>query len=248
MAVAAVVLVLGLVVTAIAALPAIVLLDPVLTAVLLHASPYFTWRVAQLLPFAVYVAGAWGLLRKDGPSQRWRQNVTLAAVACLLFASVSGFWPLVDRLTKTKADGVLGIPYTRNVDVRTTWGAAALGKLSALFTAEARYPVVAGDLETTYELAGVFPVAVMAAPVRHAPFAIEAVDGAQRRQETSILLDPATSSEQRREILSRRRVSFVALPPRRGNVGVGSLEALRRETSLLEPVLDTPSLVVFRVK
>jgi hypothetical protein len=232
---------------------AVVFLDPLVATSLLSRSAYLCLRIAILLPFAVFVPMAWGFgqlgrARSYCPGENTRLlsivGVGLAALGLVAVVQV-GAVPLRDLFRPIKAHGVLGVPLSRARDVRLVWGPAAVAAIAD--QVGERNPVLAGTGETAYELAGLIPVALAAAPEKHAPFAFERIDGAQRRADQALLLEPTASDETRREILRRRRVDFVVVD--RSTPGQApAAEALAGEPALFERVVDSPTLVLFRVK
>jgi hypothetical protein len=232
---------------------AVVFLDPLVATSLLSRSAYLCLRIAILLPFAVFVPMAWGFgqlgrARSYCPGENTRLlsivGVGLAALGLVAVVQV-GAVPLRDLFRPIKAHGVLGVPLSRARDVRLVWGPAAVAAIAD--QVGERYPVLAGTGETAYELAGLIPVALAAAPEKHAPFAFERIDGAQRRADQALLLEPTASEAIRREILRRRRVDFVVVD-RSAPGQAPAAEALAGEPALFERVVDSPTVVLFRVK
>jgi hypothetical protein len=228
----------------IAAFPAAMFLNPLAVTALFYRSQYLTWRIAILLPFAFYVGVAWGLSRwgRDG---WWGKAAFSLAVVAVCAAAYAGATSLMSRFVPTgPSHDLVGFAVTRERDVRTRMGPEALARI-----AEAvgdTYPIVAGDLDSTYNLSGIMDVAVMAAPAKHAPFAIENTDGGQRRSETAMLLAPATPESMRREILGRRDVSFVVVG-KPADLRGATRKALDAQPDLLSAVVRTPELTFYRV-
>lgn len=225
---------------ALAGLPAVLLTDPLLTPVLLSRSLYLTARVAILLPFTAFVAVAWAWAA-PGAGRRARAAGRVLAVAVVVAAVVHSaaglggtWWPAAPE----------SVWRTRAMDVRATWGADTLERLSAEFGS--RYPTVAGDSMTSYYLAGVLPVSVVAVTSQHTAFAVKEADGPRRREDMDMLMTASTTEATRREILARRHAAYVIVPkyvPRYAS----ALQAMRAEPDLLQPVVDTGSIVLFRV-
>lgn len=227
-----------LVAAALAGLPVALLADPPVTTPLLQASYYLTERIAILLPFTVFLGVAWAL-GQPARSRPMRAGVTLAVAAALALTAVSAALGS-HSLSPRSRDSVFA---SRRDDVRSRWGAGTMRALSAEFGE--RYPVVASDTRTSYYLAGVLPVAVVAVTSQHTAFAIEAVDGQRRRDDMYAVTSPDASEARRREILLRRRADYVVVPRSGGTER--SIAAMLREPGLLRLVVDTPSMAVFRV-
>lgn len=221
--------------------PALLLTDPLVTPALLHASLYLAERVAILLPFTAFVAVAWALGEAEARA-KWRTLLTTLTVVLLAAAAVTSVIVLAGTWRAPASESVW---QTRLQDVRTTWGADTMKRLSAEFGS--RYPIVAGDTMTTYYLAGLQPVAVVAVTSQHMAFAIEGMDGRTRRKEMETLMQPQTAEGTRRAILAERHADYVIVPKYRPALAA-TLAEMRTETGLLQPVVDTPSLVLFRVK
>jgi hypothetical protein len=225
----------------IAAFPAALLLDPPLTTMLLRSSPYLTSRIAILLPFTIFVAVAWALGRAR--ERGWHARLAVAvALLTLAVAAYLAIQPLQLDFTTSGTRYAHAMSFSRVNDVRGTWGTEALARMSAEFGS--RYPVVAADEETSYYLAGLLPVAVVAVPAQHAPFAPEAVDGPSRRVDMLTVTDPGTPEALRRDVLRRRHAAYVLIPAEK----TATLAALRAEPALLTPVFETPTLVLFRTR
>ncbi len=224
------------------ALPAFLLLDPPLSSPLLHASPYLTFRIAILLPFTVFVAAAWGLSRFFEWRTGARTGVVVSAVGIALVAVLAA--ASLQQAFFQVNEYFLAIPTSRVRDIRLQWGPDVVARMAAVFGNS--YPIVAGDTNTEYNLAGVLPVAVVAVPSKHSPFAVEEQDGERRRADVEELMSPTATKAERRAILDRRRADYVIVPlydPK----SAAPLAQMRAEKDLFQPVVDSPTIVLFRV-
>jgi hypothetical protein len=234
----------ALAVTAIAILPVALLLDPPLTTLLLQRSAYMTSRIAILLPFTLFVALAWATARW-ADVDRTSRVVRVLAVVAVVFALWASVPPFLLTFAVAPGQPATNVWISRGNDMRARWGAETVTKMAAALGDG--YPIVAGDAVTSYYVAGVFPAAVVAVPDQHSPFAIEEVDGPARRADMEELTSASASENTRREILERRRADFLVMradSPKYAD----ALARMRTETDLLTPVVDTQTLVLFRVK
>lgn len=228
-------------------MPALLLFDPITTSVLVHYSYYSLARVALLMSFVPWLALAWAVaaaVRGDGYG---RARHVLAASAIALFVGHAATMYPYAVSTYTEADPLLrpGESYTvaesRQADVRDGWGNALWDVRVEIGDA---YPRVAASAETGYYLAGLVPVAIVAAPESHSPLTVP--DGWKRRMDMETLLAPDATADARREILETWDADYVALSP--GINGDGpALESMREQTELFEPVVDTRRLALMRV-
>jgi hypothetical protein len=228
----------------IAAFPAALFFNPLVVTSLFYRSQYLTWRIAILLPFAFYVAIAWGLTRWRVHGW-WGKTATLMAVLAICGAAWSGALPLANRFRPVRMYDVIGFAASYPRDVRWMWGADTMAAIAAQVGDD--YPIVAGDLNSTYMLSGVMDVAVLAAPPKHAPFGIENIDGAQRRKDLETLMAPGTPEAVRREIVRRRDVSFVIVSNTAPEY-VRTIQAFDAEPSLLQPAVTSKAVRLYRVK
>ena len=232
----------SLVAVGLGALPIVLLIDPPLSSPLLHASPYLTYRIAMLLPFVAFVAAAWGLSRAFEGRSSGRDGAVVSVLGLALVAALAAA-PLRQVFFQVN-DYFLAVPTSRPQDIRLKWGPDVIARMAAEF--DGRYPVVAGDTNVTYYLAGVLPVAVVAAPSKHSPFAVEERDGEARRADVVDLMSPTATEAQRRAILDRRGADFVVVALYDPASAV-PLAQMRAEKDLLAPVVESRSLVLFRV-
>jgi len=209
------------------------------TTPLLHMSFYLTERVAILLPFTVFLCVAW-VLGRPGRS-RWLQRAAAAGVALALLLAAAPALASSHSLSPGSHDSIFA---SRKDDVRNRWGALTIRALSAKFGN--RYPVVASDTQTSYYLAGLLPVAVVAVTSQHTAFAVEATDGQHRRDDMYELLAPSTTESRRREILERWRVDYVVVP-KSSEAERSTIASMLREPVLLRLAVDTPTMAVFHV-
>jgi hypothetical protein len=225
---------------ALTGLPVVLFADPPLTTLLLRKSYYLTERVAILLPFTLFIGLAWVLAVPI--ASHGRRIVAGVTAGALLVAAVVYYAAGTASWAPSNPDSIFS---SRRDDIRTTWGLQTLGRLRDEFGA--RYPIVAGDTETSYYLAGVLPVAVAGVTSKHTAFAIEEIDGAQRRRDMVTLLATGTPEATQREILARRGADYVIVPKYRPDLAA-ALAQLRRETDLVQLQADTPALALFRVR
>ncbi|HEY3317638.1 MAG TPA: hypothetical protein VGK50_04380 [Coriobacteriia bacterium] len=224
---------------ALTGLPLVLLANPPLTTALLRQSVYLTSRVALLLPFTAFVGAAWALA---APVRGMRMRVTTAGLAAVLVAAALA--SSTHAMKEVWAPGArLSVFKTRKTDIRQTWGEAAVARMSA--EVGTGYPMVAGDPDTTYYLAGVLPVAAVAVPVRHSPFAVEAVDGEARRVDMLAMTRSASETERRR-ILERWHASYVVVT--KSATAASVLTELRSQRTLLRAVVEGPGVVLFEVR
>lgn len=227
----------------VAVLPVALLMDPPLTTVLLHRSLYLTSRVAILLPFTAFVAIAWGL-------GQWREKRALGWLAVAVAVGVLGVgWsdaqPALQRnFARSQATGQFSAWTSRKVDIRYTWGPDVIAKIAR--ETGGRYVRFGGDVEATYYLSGILPISVVSAPPKHAPFAVEEIDGGMRRADMDELIDPATSPAERRRILARWDVDYVIVPNVEKSRGI--ILKLQAQPDALQTAVDSRSLIVFRVR
>jgi hypothetical protein len=229
-----------LVAAALIGLPLVLFADPPLTTLLLQKSYYLTERVAILLPFTLFLGLAWLLAV---PTRSQAPRLAAAALSIALVAAGATYFAAGGSASWSPGSHD-SIWSSRRDDIRITWGADTLGRLRSEFGT--RYPIVAGDTETSYYLAGVMPVAVAGVTSKHTPFAIEETDGPRRRTDMETLMRASTPEAVRRELLTRRHAEYVIVPKYRPDLAP-TLAELQRETDLLRPVAETPTIALFRV-
>jgi hypothetical protein len=204
--------------------------------------------------FAPYLVLAWALAQPRDASrgrERWRAWLRPVAIGFCVFAvatAVPGVSAtFVDRPSTIRRGQGESVATMWKRDIRYEWGDVAMAKVRAEFSG--RYPLVASDLTTGYELAAVEPMAVVAVPGPHSPFFMETAsqEGKRRRSDMNRLMRPAASVAVRRRVLERYRPEYVVVSsdtPRYPLVLMG----LRLQPGLFEPVVVTPRLVLFRVR
>lgn len=232
---------------ALVGMPAFLLLDPPVTTALLSWSYFFTARIAALLRFTPFAGVAWGLSRAE--DTRWRRSVaivSMVAVAVALLVSLPYLRAVFDsRVSNFRLGERYSVPVSRRVDQRDLWNRDALRQVQA--KVGDGYPVVAADPETGYYLAGLMPVAIIAAPPSHTPFTIEKLDGAERQADAKAVSDPATSPGARRMLLRKWDARWLLVSPSTSK-RTQLLDALYTEKDALTPVVITPTLVLFEVR
>jgi len=237
----------GLPVAAVTSLPLVVLFNPLVASAGVAVAYYAFARVALLMNFIPWVALAWalaGVAREAGG-----KRIALGALAAaILVSEIVVQYPLA-RVTWVRIEDQMrfGESYTvyesRDADIRNGWGGALWDVRAEVGDA---YPLIAADPETGYYLAGLAPVAVVAAPRSHSPLAIELASGPERRSDMATLTEPSTSAEARRAILEKWDADYVALSPGIENDAL-AYESMLTQEELLEPVVESRRLVLFRV-
>lgn len=230
---------------ALASMPALLLFDPPVTTVLVRYSYYNMWRMSLLMGFTAYVALAWALARPRASGGR-SQAIALAGV--LVFAvAASAAQPLAATWTGYRLKGYADVWETRRIDVRQRWGEADLERIRAEFGG--RYPMVAGDVDSTYLLAGLMPARILAGPRRHYPLAIQLTTGPQRRMDVEALMRGSATEAQRRAVLAKWDVDYVFLWLGSGRPQeAAAYDSMKRQTALFESVLVTPRLALLRIR
>jgi hypothetical protein len=230
---------------AVASMAVLLLVFPPVATIVIGYSSHMARRLAKLLQFAPFVAMAWAL---GVGLARWpsaRRAVTWTA-GCLVVLS----------LASTTVVGVHGSSWLPRyfgeasvisawrLDRRAWWGSAAVDAVRRQVGDS--HPVVAGDPVTSYQLCGMFPIYTMDVLESHSPYPVEVVSGKQRRADAVTLMAEGTTEARRRAILRRWSVSFVVVDP--SVIEVRSLPELRAERGLFEVVVDTPHLVLLKVR
>lgn len=240
--------------TAFAGLAFLLLRLPVLSWLLSLVSPYMTVRLLLLVSFCPYLVLAWALAQpRDGSrgTGRWRMWLRPLAIGVCAFAVVTAVpgvsATFVDRAATLRRGAGAAVATMWRRDVRYEWGADALAKVRAQVGTS--YPVVASDALTGYELAALEPIAIVAVPGTHSPFFMEDYGraGARRRADMVTFMRPLTSEAERRAILDRYGADYVAVSSDTRN-SLATVLSLRRQTGLLEPVVVSARLAMFRVR
>ncbi|HEX9094174.1 MAG TPA: hypothetical protein VF902_09345, partial [Coriobacteriia bacterium] len=230
---------------ALACLPLLLLANPLAATVLYRFSPYATERIAGLLWFAPYVAIAWGLAQAGVEARRraarWLAIAALAAAALFSWRLTAGTWVV---LGGGRSGARYPVPVTRLADIRYQWGFEVLTKVRSEIGE--RYPVVAGDSDAVYYLAGLEPVSVMAVAKSHSPFAAEQASGEERRADTVALMDPTADEDARRTILAKWRVDYVVLMLDRAPQKA-AYDSMRAQSGVFTEVAASPTFALLKV-
>jgi hypothetical protein len=228
--------------SAMCALPAVLLLDPPITGALVNLSPYLLSRVALLLPFTAFVGAAWCLGAAPEMKGRGRMLAVGLGVLVLVAAAAQGLRELGGVYYPKSQTSVW---VTRQLDVRTTYGDRGL--FAAWSTVGGTYPIVASDIGTSYYMIGILPIATVGVPIKHAPFAIEQVDGEARRVAMLALLATATPEPARRAIMERFGASYVLLNVRDAH-RKATYESFVKQPASFVQVVKTPQMAMFRYR
>jgi hypothetical protein len=223
----------------------LLLVFPPVATIVIGYSAHMARRLAKLLQFAPFVSITWAIglaLTRWPPSRR-----AVAWIAgCLVAASF-----LSTTVVGVHGDawlpryfGESSVISAWRLDRRAWWGSAAVEAVRR--EVGDSHPVVAGDPVTSYQLCGMLPVYTMDVLESHSPYPVEVVSGKQRRADAAELMGVGTSESRRREILRTWGVSYVVVDPTVGSVV--SLQELRAETGLFQVVVDTPHLVLLKVR
>ena len=230
---------------AIASMAVILLVFPPVASIVISFSSHMARRLAKLLQFAPYVSMTWalGLALTRWPAVR---RVIGWTAACLVGLSV-----LSTTVVGVHGDswlpryfGEKSVVSAWRLDRRLWWGSEAMAAVAS--EVGDRHPVVAGAPITSYQLCGMLPVYTMDVLESHSPYPVEVVSGKQRRKDAARLMATGTPQAQRRAILDRWGVSYIVVDP--SDSTVRSLPELRREDALLSVVVDTPRLVLLKVR
>ena len=219
--------------------------DPLITPVALHFSSYMVARLAALMRFMPFVGIAWAL----GKRLPGREKLLPFAAAAAIALAVIGAAPdLYATATGTYLPGfprgldVYGLGATLTRDLRQEWGVDTLARMRAAFGNA--YPVVAADPLTSYYLAGLEPVALVATQAAHSPAFIESREGPRRRADMDAFLSPATTPAERLAIVRRYHIRYVAV----WKVEEPSLEAIvMAQPALFRPVVMSSEIDLFQV-
>lgn len=233
---------------AVASLPLLTIYDPVVATVVARYSSYVFDRIGALLIFTPYVAIAWGLAQVGGRGWLARAPRWLG-YAAVVAALVAGAVPLAGTFAKVgeRRGNRYPVYVTRLVDMRVEWGTGLTRLREAVGD---RYPVIAGDPQTTYYAAGLTRVAVVAALRTHPPYVIEHESGEARRADMARLLQPGTSEAERGALLGKWKADYVLLWVTKRPVEQTAYDELSR-SSLLTKVFDPEGnggLALFEVK
>ena len=227
---------------------------PLLSWLLSILAAYMTVRLLLLVAFSPYLVLAWALAQARDTSSgggRWHLWLRPVAIGACVFAvatAVPGVSAtFVDRPATLRRGQGASIPVMWKRDARYEWGSGALARVRAEFGT--RYPMVAADLITGYELAAVEPMAVIAVPGPHSPFFMETASkqGQRRRSDMARLMRPAASETLRRALLEKYRPEYMAISSETPHY-LAALLSLRHQPNLFEPVVVTTRLALFRVK
>ncbi len=230
---------------AVASMAVLLLVFPPVASIIIGYSSHMARRLAKLLQFAPFVSMTWaiGLALTRWPSAR---RAVAGIAGCLVAVS----------FLSTTVVGVHGSAWLPRyfgessvlsawrLDRRAWWGSDALDAVRR--EAGDRHPVVAGDPVTSYQLCGMLPVYAMDVLESHSPYPVEVVSGKQRRADAAELMAVGTSEARRREILTKWGASYVVVDPTVASVR--SLPGLRAEPGLFQVVVDTPHLVLLKVR
>jgi hypothetical protein len=237
----------ALAVVALLAITPLALHDPLVTPFALSYSSYMLARLAALMRFMPFVGVAWALGVVAPARAVLLRRLAVVAIAVAVLTALPDLYATA---TGTYLDGfhrgldVFSIRSTWQQDVRATWGPDVITKMRTVFGGA--YPVVAAEPRTGYYLAGIEPVAIVAGEPAHSPAPIEAASGAQRRAEMAAFFDPSTTESARAAILGRYGARYVAVDPT-SEPEARVLPALRAESGLMRPSVDSPALVLFEV-
>lgn len=195
-----------------AVLPVFMTLVPPATAVWATRSYYVGWRLLLALDFVpvLVIAVAFGT-RTVRRTPRTMRGAAAALAALLLFTG----WPYVKTVYAARPDTSVSrigqsnesIWKTREASIITPERRQAIGWIRAVVGDG--YPVVLAPADMGYELAGLAPVALVAAPDGHSPLAVEFYEGPQRRQVAEEFFGLKTPEVRRREIAARWKAQYV---------------------------------------
>ena len=230
---------------AVASMAVLLLVFPPVATIVIGYSSHMARRLAKLLQFAPYISITWALGLGLG---RWpaARRVLAWTAGCMVALS----------LLSTTVVGVHGSSWLPRyfgetsvisawrLDRRAWWGSAAIEAVRR--EVGDTHPVVAGDPVTSYQLGGILPVNTMAVLESHSPYPVEVVSGKQRRADAAALMAVGTTESRRRAILQTWGVAYVVVDP--SVTTVRSLPELRGQRGLFDVVVDTPHLVLLRVR
>ena len=231
--------------TAVAGIALLVTLNPIVASLLAAFAPYSIARLDALLGFTPWIAVAWGVsrTRHDSPPQvllLTAVTVTLAVIIGLPFLRTAQTpWPAAYRRGET-----------------TWWGQSFFSNLRRDLVAPGidqtrrvfgnTYPIVAGDPATVYALIASVPARAAAVPRSHSQFSVEAATGMDRRADMLVLLEPETSADDRRSILSRWNATYVALDLSQQDEAA-AYPGMLAQPQLFEPVVQQREFALLKV-
>ncbi len=229
---------------AVAGMPLVVTLNPLVASALVAFSPYTVARLNALLGFTLWIAIAWGL-------SHWRRSVPQVALftsALILVLAITSIPYLQTVFTpwaggNRRGEGAwLGASYFNN------WRRAAIqdGIDATRKEFGTTYPVVAGEVYTVYDFIGWAPARAAAVPRSHSQFSVEAATGNARRDDMITLLQPDTSEARRREILTRWSIGYVVLDLSRQDQAA-ALPGIVAQPRLFQPVVSDREYALFKV-
>ncbi len=245
--------------TAFAGLAFLLLRLPLFSWLLSLVAAYMIVRLLLLVTFCPYLIIGWALAQRreseraghTDRSDRWRAWLRPIAIGVCAFALVTAIpgvaATVIDRSSTLRRGAGAGVGTMWERDVRYLWGAEPLARVRA--EVGARYPLVASDLITGYELAALEPIAVVAVPGQHSPFFVEdaAHDGEARRLAMTRFMRPGASEGLRRIVIERYRPEYVAVSSETPHY-FAVLLSLRSQPGLFEPAVMSPRLALFRVR
>lgn len=206
--------------------------------------PYMLYRLASLTAFTRFVLAASAMSDERLLASRWRLlgPVALAIFVLITVPSAVATWTgFGEEWGRNKPSFVSSL----SVDVRYAWGADAIEDVRDLASDD--FPRIAGDTATGYYLVGLAPVSTVAVGATHSTWSIERTEGDDRRAAMRLLLDPATTAEERADLLERYDVDYVAVSHETS--GYPEVRAsLREQDELFEPVVVSDNLEVFSVR
>jgi hypothetical protein len=230
----------------IGALPALLLVNPLVAPIVIEYSAHMARRLAKLLQYAPLVGIAWalGVALADSQSARRRAVGVMAVIATLWLAAdvVLGYVPTsIPRI----------VPGTRStiaawsMDRRTYWGSATLRKVRDEL-AGPTVPLVAGALAPVYQLTGLADVRALAVVEAHSPYHVEVQSGKERRGDALRLMSAATPETERRALLAKWGVEFVVIDDTVENQPARA--SMLADAAAFEPLVVTDRLTLLRVR
>jgi hypothetical protein len=230
---------------AVSSMAVLLLVFPPVATVVIGYSAHMARRLAKLLQFAPYVSMAWalGLAVTRWPSLRRTVAWTAGCLVALSLVSTTFVGTHGDAWLPHYL-GENSVLSAWKLDRRAWWGSAAMDAVRR--EVGASHPVVAGDPVTSYQLCGMLPVYTMDVLESHSPYFVEVASGKPRRADATALMATGTSEAGRRAILAKWGVSYVVADPT--EPADRALPELESETTLFQVVVDTPHLVLLKVR